>query len=74
MDNRKIFFPELMQEFLFESKKLKAEILYHKCIRLGKHSLAQKIKKKYSINVHLSDSVLATAYVIHYSSNPNKNA
>jgi hemerythrin-like domain-containing protein len=50
---------DFLDEFAEYSKSKKAEIVYRKCLRNRKYTLAEKIKQKYNIVNKHDDSVVA---------------
>ena len=50
---------DFLDEFAEYSKSKKAEIVYRKCLRNLKYTLAEKIKQKYNIVNKHDDSVVA---------------
>lgn len=54
----------LLDEMLILSKKFKAEVLYNKCLRIGKVETANKIKRKYGIEFKHDDTVSSLWYTL----------
>ena len=59
----------LIKELIEYGKQGKAEMFYRKCLRVGKHNLAKKIKIKYNIQEPHDDMVSAFCYGIMVSNN-----
>ena len=55
---------DLLDELVDYGKRSKAEIVYIKCLKVGKRNLAEKIKRKYGLQYPHDDMVTAFGYAL----------
>lgn len=55
---------DLLNELVDYGKRGKAEIVYKKCLRAGKHKLAELIKRKYNLQEPHDDMITAFGFAL----------
>jgi hypothetical protein len=57
----------ILKDFIAYSQRIKAEMVYRKCMLNHKRHLAERIKCKYNINISNDDTVVAFGYALYAS-------
>ena len=55
---------DLFEELTEYGKRGKAEIIYRKCLRAGKRTLAKRIKRKYNLQEPHDDMIIAFDFAL----------